>query len=88
VSYCLKILPRAEKQLLKLNSPHYESVRTKVYALREQPRPAGCLKLRGHDGWRIRAGDYRVIYQIDDTTKLVTVLKIGHRSEAYEGLHF
>jgi mRNA interferase RelE/StbE len=88
VSCALQILPRAEKQLSKLNSPHYESVKTKVYGLCEQPRPAGSLKLRGHEAWRIRAGDYRVIYKIDDGAKIVTVVKIGHRSEAYENLHF
>jgi mRNA interferase RelE/StbE len=51
-------------------------------------RPAGSLKLRGHEAWRIRAGDYRVIYKIDDGAKIVTVVMIGHRSEAYENLHF
>ncbi|MGB2590401.1 MAG: type II toxin-antitoxin system RelE/ParE family toxin [Candidatus Acidiferrum sp.] len=88
MSYSLQILPRAEKQLARLNSPHYESVKAKAYGLREEPRPAGCRKLRGHDAWRIRAGDYRVIYTIDDRAKRVTVVKIGHRSEAYESLHF
>ncbi|MHB8500118.1 MAG: type II toxin-antitoxin system RelE family toxin [Candidatus Acidiferrales bacterium] len=88
MSYALQILPRAEKQLSRLNSPHYESVKARVSGLREQPRPAGSRKLRGHEAWRIRAGDYRVIYTIDDSTKLVTVVKIGHRSEAYENLHF
>jgi mRNA interferase RelE/StbE len=88
VSYALQILPRAEKQLSELNSPHYESVKAKLYGLREQPRLPGSLKLSGHDAWRIRAADYRVIHKIDDSAKVVTVVKIGHRSEAYENLHF
>jgi len=83
VSYRVLIIPRAEKQLAKLNSPQFDSVRAKVIALGENPRPAGCKKLHGRSGWRIRVGDYRVIYEIDDSREIVSVVKIGHRSEIY-----
>lgn len=49
------------------------------------PRPAGCAKLRGHkDQWRIRVGDYRVVYQIDDSQRSVNITRIAHRREVYE----
>jgi mRNA interferase RelE/StbE len=51
----------------------------------DHPRPAGCKKLKGHkDLWRIRIGDYRVVYIIDDTSKAVTVIHVAHRREVYE----
>jgi mRNA interferase RelE/StbE len=53
--------------------------------LATDPRPPDCKKLRGGDGeWRIRAGDYRVVYTIDDAKLLVEVTRIRHRSEVYE----
>ncbi len=47
------------------------------------PRPPGCLKLTGADLWRIRIGDYRVIYAIDDALRLVMVVDVGHRGDVY-----
>jgi mRNA interferase RelE/StbE len=53
--------------------------------LSENPRPAGCKKLRGFkDTWRIRIGDWRVVYLIDDVAKLVTITRVAHRREVYE----
>jgi mRNA interferase RelE/StbE len=83
VSYTLRILPHAEKQLSRLNSPIYDSLKTKISAIRDTPGPQGCKKLREREGWRIRIGDYRVIYKINDIEKTVTVIEIGHRSEVY-----
>jgi mRNA interferase RelE/StbE len=83
VSYALRILPRAEKQLAALDSTPYELVKRKILSLPGDPRPPGCRKLKGHEGWRIRIGDYRVIYEIDDSQKTITVLVIGHRREIY-----
>ena len=55
-----------------------------ISALAGDPRPAGCKKLRGHkDLWRIRAGDYRVVYIIDDANSLVSIIRIAHRREVY-----
>jgi mRNA interferase RelE/StbE len=48
------------------------------------PRPLGCKKLKGRDAYRIRIGDYRVIYEINDGRLIVTVVTIGHRREVYE----
>jgi mRNA interferase RelE/StbE len=57
----------------------------KILALAGDPRPAGCKKLSGYkDQWRIRIGDWRVVYTIDDTAKVVCVTRIAHRREVYE----
>jgi mRNA interferase RelE/StbE len=47
------------------------------------PRPPGIKKLKGREGWRLRIGDYRVIYEIDDTQKIIIVLHVGHRRDIY-----
>ncbi len=57
----------------------------RLEALAGNPRPAGCKKLKGYkDQWRIRVGDWRVVYIIDDATKVVSVTRIAHRREVYE----
>lgn len=57
-----------------------------IFSLAENPRPRGCKKLKGtkQDYWRIRIGDYRVIYSIDDVIRIVDVNKVGHRRDIYE----
>lgn len=55
-----------------------------IDALAEHPRPANGTKLVGSEGWRIRVGDYRVIYAIDDSICVVAIVKIGHRRDIYE----
>jgi mRNA interferase RelE/StbE len=53
-------------------------------ALRSEPRPAGCKKLKAYrDQWRVRVGDWRIVYIIDDASKLVSITRIAHRREAY-----
>jgi mRNA interferase RelE/StbE len=83
VTYALCILPRAEKELAALDSKPYESVKKKIYGPRDEPRPPGYRKLADSPGWRIRAGDYRVVYEIDDAGRTVTVLRVSHRKEIY-----
>jgi mRNA interferase RelE/StbE len=83
MSYAVLILRRAQKELADLPKADYERVRDALAALAENPRPTGCKKLTGREGWRIRSGDYRAIYEIDDAQKNVTVLHIGHRRDIY-----
>lgn len=84
MSWQVVILPRAQKDLAKIPSPFYESIKKRILSLGEDPRPSGCQKLKGRErAWRIRAGDYRVIYEIDDASVLVTVVDVGHRREIY-----
>ncbi len=83
MSYEVLILRRAQKELANLPKADYERVRDAMAALAENPRPVGCKKLVGREGWRIRSGDYRTIYEIDDAQQTVTVLHIGHRRDIY-----
>ena len=83
MSYEVRLLSRAEKQLQSLDSLPYQSVKKEIYSLRENPRPPGCRKLTNQPGWRVRAGDYRIVYEIDDKSRVVTVLNVGHRKEIY-----
>jgi len=54
-----------------------------VHQLAEEPRPPGCRKLQNREGWRIRVGDYRLVYEVDDDLRTVTVLLAGHRRDVY-----
>ena len=83
MSYSIRILRRAQKALARLPKRDYERVRDAIRALAENPRPSGARKLRDREGWRIRVGVYRVIYEIDDADRVVTVLDIGHRGDIY-----
>ena len=83
MTYAVSILPRAQKELGQLSSPSFERVCDAVRSLAGNPRPPGCRKLVGRDGWRIRVGDYHVIYAIDDPTRTVLVLHVGHRRDIY-----
>lgn len=83
--YSLDIKPSAQKELDGLDDSPFIRIDAKILALAENPRPAGCRKLKGYkDQWRIRIGDYRVIYIIDDGAKAVIVTRIAHRREVYE----
>jgi mRNA interferase RelE/StbE len=85
VKYSLEIKPSAQKELDALDEAPFTRIDRKVLALAGNPRPAGCKKLRGYkDQWRIRVGDWRVLYIIDDDAKLISVTRIAHRREVYE----
>jgi mRNA interferase RelE/StbE len=60
-----------------------ERVTRAIDGLAEEPHPPGRRKLQGREGWRIRVGDYRVVYEIDDDLRMVTVLQAGHRRDVY-----
>ncbi|MEO7311332.1 MAG: type II toxin-antitoxin system RelE/ParE family toxin [Chitinophagaceae bacterium] len=81
--YQVTIKPKAVKALAKINDPDYNNIRTAIYSLADNPRPKGYLKLKGRDGYRIRVGDYRVIYHIADKLLTVDVVAIGHRKDIY-----
>lgn len=81
--YRLDLRPSAEKDLDRLQGETWQRVKTALKDLRADPRPAGCVKLAGGEGWRIRIGDWRAIYDIDDGAHVVTVLRVKHRKDAY-----
>ena len=84
-NYAVEVKPSARKELEALPDNVLSRVVRKVESLGHTPRPAGCKKLKGHkDQWRVRVGDWRVVYVIDDTARVVSVTRIAHRSEVYE----
>jgi mRNA interferase RelE/StbE len=83
MSYRLLILRRAQKELAALPRQIYLRIQKELRELANQPRPSGCRKLTGRDGWRIRVGDYRIIYEIDDANTSLTILHVGHRKDVY-----
>lgn len=83
MAYVVSFLRRAQKELADLSKESYARVRDEIQALADEPRPSGCKKLKGREGWRIRVGDYRVIYDIDDEAQTVLIVHIGHRRDVY-----
>jgi len=83
--YAIEIKPSARRELERLGDRLIARMIPKIEGLAANPRPAGCKKLRGYkDLWRIRVGDYRIIYIIDDGRKSLSVTRIAHRQEVYE----
>jgi mRNA interferase RelE/StbE len=83
--YSLEVKQSAQKELDALDEAMFTRIDRKILALADNPRPAGCKKLRGYkDHWRIRAGEWRVVYIINDAARLITVTRIAHRREVYE----
>jgi len=83
VRYKVILVRGAQKSLLAIPSPYFEQIEARLQALADNPRPQGCKKLKGRDGWRIRSGNYRIVYEIDDPSAVVTVRAIGPRGEIY-----
>lgn len=81
--YDLFVLPAAQKDLDKLEALAFVRILKKIRALSKDARPPGCLKLTEDDGFRIRAGDYRVLYRVDDASKRIYIYRIKHRKDAY-----
>ncbi|MBI4617604.1 MAG: type II toxin-antitoxin system RelE/ParE family toxin [Planctomycetes bacterium] len=83
-SYEVTFARSARKELVRLDEPFRSRILKRIEGLACTPRPAGCLKLEGaEDLWRIRIGEYRVIYSIDDSTRRVDISAIRHRSDVY-----
>ena len=75
----------ARKELKRLPFSMEHRILKKIMDLRENPRPMGCIKLSGDEAvWRIRVGDYRVLYLIDDMKRVVDIVYVRHRRNAYE----
>ncbi len=83
--YSITFARSARKELESLDATVVQRVFPKIEALTQEPRPKGCHKFRGERNlWRIRVGDYRVIYAVDDDKRLVGIIAVRHRSAAYE----
>jgi len=82
-SYRLEVKRSAAKEIADLPKAECKRVAAKIQLLASDPRPHGCEKLSGAEKYRIRQGDYRILYEIDDSTKLVIIVKVGDRKEVY-----
>ena len=83
--YKVEVKPAARRELEALSNPLLARVISRITSLSETPRPSGCKKLKGYtDLWRVRTGEWRVIYIIDDHAKLVSITRVAHRRDVYE----
>ena len=83
MTYRIDVKPAARKALRDLPRPVLARIDEAILALAENPRPAGCVKLTNSEAWRVRVGNYRIVYEIIDRLLVVTVVEIGHRREVY-----
>lgn len=81
----IEIAPAAVRQLRKLDRVAQRRVQAAIELLAGEPRPSGAVKLVGGDGeWRVRTGDYRIVYEIHDNVLVVLVVAVGHRRDIYD----
>ncbi|MEM8504273.1 MAG: type II toxin-antitoxin system RelE/ParE family toxin [Cyanobacteria bacterium P01_D01_bin.1] len=85
MSYQVIVDAAARRQIRKLPHPVQEILLARITSLGKDPRPAGCKKLKGKKNeYRIRSGNYRIIYSVEDKALIVRVIRAGHRRDAYE----
>ncbi len=85
MTYEVKITKRANKELSELSDELAKRIFRAIYNLSNEPRPNGCKKLKAAENeYRLRIGDYRILYLIEDSIKIVEVFKVGHRRNIYD----
>jgi len=84
VKYSVLITRQAQKELAEIPLIAYGQIKNCIFQLEDNPRPPDCVKLTTRKAYRIRIRKYRVIYEIDDAKKTVTILHIGHRRDIYK----
>lgn len=84
-SYRLEIKRSAAKELTLLPPKDRGRIITRIQALADEPRPVGAEKLSGQERYRVRQGDYRILYEIEDEILRIMVVRIGHRRDVYRG---
>ncbi len=83
MAYSVALKRSAEKELEILPEKIHNHIVSQLISFKENPRPAGIIKLRGRPGYRKRVGDYRILYTVDDENKRVEVVSVAHRKEVY-----
>ncbi len=83
MAYTIIIPNSVRKDLDRLPNSAFRKVLLLLHQLEVNPRPSGCKKLKGRNAWRARAGDYRIIYEIEDENVKIILVKIRHRKEVY-----
>jgi mRNA interferase RelE/StbE len=87
LSYRIEFAPKAEKQFKALDRSIQRRLARRIDSLAENPHPQGSKKLTAEeDFYRLRVGDYRIVYQVRDKSLVVLVVRVGHRSDVYRGL--
>lgn len=87
MSYSISVSNKAARAMLALPKQEQARAKARIDALLVNPRPSGCLKLSGHESlYRVRFGNYRIIYSIDDGLLIVLVIHVAHRRESYRDL--
>nr|WP_205692863.1 type II toxin-antitoxin system RelE/ParE family toxin [Cellulomonas sp. IC4_254] len=84
VTYQVDIRPAAVRALRKVDHQDRPRIQAAIALLAQDPRPPGARALRGRDGYRVRVGDYRILYTVDDGVLVVVVVTLGHRREVDE----
>jgi mRNA interferase RelE/StbE len=83
LTYSLLIERRAQRSLSKIAEQDRDRIADAILRLANEPRPHGVKELSGRNGWRIRIGDYRILYEISDERLSILVMDVGHRREIY-----
>ena len=87
MAYRVEVKPKAEKAIGKIPNPHRRRIAKAIDALARDPRPTGCTKLIGSDdAYRVRVGDYRIVYQIAGRVLIVYIIRVAHRKDVYRAL--
>lgn len=79
----IRLHPEAARAFRRLQAPLRGRIEAAIDSLSAEPRPRGAVKLAGRDDFRIRVGEYRIVYAVDDAEQLVLVARIAHRREVY-----
>lgn len=74
---------KAAKQIQKISPPDFQRIQQAINALAKTPRPSGAKMLKGDSAFRVRVGNYRILYEIDDSTRTVTIYRVKHRRDVY-----
>ncbi|RZT58152.1 mRNA interferase RelE/StbE [Microcella alkaliphila] len=83
VSYRIEVTPAALRALKRIDKRDADRIRGAIALLGEDPRPPGAIALRGRAGYRVRVGNYRILYTVDDGVLVVVIVALGHRREVY-----
>ena len=83
-NYDLRVRPSVWKDVEKIPKKDLKKILVRMESLRDESRPPGRVKLSGLEYYRIRQGDYRIVYDIDYVARVVAIIKIGHRREVYD----
>ncbi len=84
--YSIEVKKSAAKEIERLPRRDLSPILHKIHSLADNPRPHGCEKLSGQNQYRLRCGDYRILYTIEDKVLIVFIIKIGHRKDVYRSL--